>query len=126
MFPRDTMMSGRPFRRRRGNLGVPLPHGVGPFFAKGGKAASLVLERVSSLLRPHLALIDSVNLKQLMFDLALRWRDWAFAIPVDDRCPDHVAHVGVAAIDDMTPGVGCLLWWYGGFGRGCRRLNMWR
>src|SRR5690606_19569473 len=86
--------------RRRGNLGVPLSHGERPFFAKGGKAASLALERVASLLRTHLALIDSVDLKQLLLDLALGWRDWAFAIPVDDRCPDHVAHVGVAAIDD--------------------------
>src|SRR5690606_9949865 len=91
--------------RRRGNLGIPLPHGVGPFFAKGGKAASLALEGVSSLLRANLALIESVNLKQLLLDLALRWRDWAFAIPVDDRCPDHVAHVSVTAIDDMPPGI---------------------
>src|SRR5690606_1520053 len=98
-------------RCRSFNLGIPLPHGVGPFFAKSRKAASLALERVSSLLRANLALINSINLEQLLLDLWGCRRDWTFAIPVHDRCPDHVAHVSVAAIDDVTPGVGCLSGW---------------
>src|SRR5690554_838693 len=98
--------------RRRCNLDVPLPHGIGPLVPESGKTTAFFVQRPGRILRAYLALVDRVDLEQLLLAFALGGWDWTFAIPVNDCRPDHVAHIGVAPIDDVAPGV-CGLLLYG-------------